>query len=138
MRSQPVVGFHVTSVHSIPVPPAIPWLPFPASGLGHTPISSHTRAKSLPLNLYYHNRVVRPGRRRRADSQYTVQAARLALRLREIREQVGLTQEQLAARARVAVGTVRKIEQGAVIEPGYFTVMGLLNALGVTHEELRL
>ena len=50
----------------------------------------------------------------------------------------GLTQEQLAARAQVAVATVRKIEQGAVTEPGYFTVIGLLDALGVTHEELRL
>ena len=66
------------------------------------------------------------------------EAARLALRLREIREQAGLTQEQLAARARVAVATVRKIETGAVVEPGYFTVIGLLDALGVTDEELRL
>jgi hypothetical protein len=38
----------------------------------------------------------------------------------------------------VAVGTVRKIEQGVVIEPGYFTVIGLLNALGVTPEDLQL
>ena len=96
------------------------------------------RAESLLLNFYYPSRVVRPGRRRRADSQYRAEAARLALRLREIREQAGLTQEQLAARARVAVGTVRKIETGAVVEPGYFTVIGLLTALGVTHEELRL
>jgi hypothetical protein len=36
------------------------------------------------------------------------------------------------------VGTVRKIETGAVVEPGYFTVIGLLAALGVTNEELRL
>jgi hypothetical protein len=41
-----------------------------------------------------------------------------------------------AARARVAVGTVRKIETGAVVEPGYFTVIGLLGALGVAHEDL--
>jgi ribosome-binding protein aMBF1 (putative translation factor) len=96
------------------------------------------RAKSLLVNFYYPNRVVRPGRRRRADSQYRPQAARLALRLREIREQAGLSQESLAAQAQVAVGTVRKIEQGAVIEPGYFTVIGLLNALGVTPEDLQL
>ncbi len=82
--------------------------------------------------------MVRPGRRRRADSRYRAEAARLAVRLREIREEAGLTQEQLAARARVAVGTVRKIETGAVVEPGYFTVIGLLGALGVAHEDLGL
>lgn len=60
------------------------------------------------------------------------------MRLREIREEVGMTQEQLAVRARVAVGTVRKIETGAVVEPGYFTVIGLLKALGVAHEDLGL
>jgi hypothetical protein len=36
----------------------------------------------------------------------------------------------------VAVGTVRKIETGAVVELGYFTVIGLLAALGVPHEDL--
>lgn len=122
----------------MPVPAAIALAPLPGLWSGHTPISSHKRVKSLLLNFYYPSRVVRPGRRRRADSQYSAEAARLALRLREIREQVGLTQEQLAVRARVAVATVRKIEQGAVTEPGYFTVIGLLDALGVTHEELRL
>ena len=79
-----------------------------------------------------------PGRRRRADSPYAEQAARLAARLRELREQAGLTQEQLAARPGVAVATVRKIETGAVVEPGYFTVIGLLRALGVVHEDLSL
>jgi len=44
-----------------------------------------------------------------------------------------LTQEQLAARAQVAVATVRKIETGAVVEPGYFTVMALLHALEAGH-----
>jgi DNA-binding XRE family transcriptional regulator len=69
-----------------------------------------------------------PGRRRRADSQYAAQAVQLAARLRQLREQAGLTQEQLAARAEVAVATVRKIETGVVVEPGYFTVMALLRA----------
>ena len=44
-----------------------------------------------------------------------------------------MTQEQLAARAQVAVATVRKIETGVVVEPGYFTIITLLRALGVGH-----
>jgi transcriptional regulator with XRE-family HTH domain len=77
--------------------------------------------------------MTRPGRRRRADSPYAAQAERLAAWLRDLREQAGLTQEQLAARAQVAVATVRKIETGAVVEPGYFTVTALLHALGSRH-----
>lgn len=80
--------------------------------------------------------MTRPGRRRRADSPYAEQAARLAASLRDRREQAQLSQEQLAARAQVAVATVRKIEKGVVIEPGYFTVLALMQALGVGREDL--
>jgi transcriptional regulator with XRE-family HTH domain len=79
--------------------------------------------------------VTRPGRRRRADSLYVDQAARLAAWLRDRREQAELSQEQLAARAQVAVATVRKIEKGIVIEPGYFTVVALMQALGAGRED---
>jgi transcriptional regulator with XRE-family HTH domain len=48
-----------------------------------------------------------------------------------VRTDRGLTQEQLAGRARVAVSTLRKIESGRVVEPGYFTVLSLADALGV-------
>ena len=63
-------------------------------------------------------------------------ALRLAARLRDLRERAGLTQEQLASQAEVAVSTVRKIETGAVVEPGYFTIMALLNVLGDTAEDI--
>lgn len=76
------------------------------------------------------------GRRRRADSRYAVQAARLAGQLRRLRETAGMTQERLAARAGVGIATVRKIETGAVVEPGYFTVMALMDALGTSPDEL--
>lgn len=75
------------------------------------------------------------GRRRRADSRYGEQAAVLAARLRDLREQAGLTQEQLAASAEVAVATVRKIETGAVVEPGYFTVLALEEALRAGNDD---
>lgn len=77
------------------------------------------------------------GRRSRADSRYAVQADRLAGRLRELRENAGITQERLAAQAGVAIATVRKIETGRVVEPGYFTVMALIGVLGASPEDLR-
>jgi predicted transcriptional regulator len=61
----------------------------------------------------------------------------LAASLRDQREQAELSQEQLAARAQVAVATVRKIEKGIVIEPGYFTVLALMRVLGTVHEDAR-
>ena len=76
------------------------------------------------------------GRRRRAESRYVAQAAELAGKLRERRESAGITQERLAAMADVGIATVRKIETGVVIEPGYFTVMALMSALGTSPEEL--
>jgi transcriptional regulator with XRE-family HTH domain len=82
--------------------------------------------------------MVAPGRRRRADSRHVAQATRLAARLRHLREHAGLTQEQLAAQAGVAVATVRKIETGAVIEPGFFTVTALVSALGARLEDLAI
>lgn len=60
----------------------------------------------------------------------------LAARLRALRTDRHLTQEQLAGRARVAVSTLRKIESGRVVEPGYFTVLSLAYALGVDLREL--
>jgi hypothetical protein len=47
--------------------------------------------------------------------------------------QAGMSQEQLAGRAQVAVATVRKIEKGVVIEPGYFTVLALSWAVSRFH-----
>jgi transcriptional regulator with XRE-family HTH domain len=79
--------------------------------------------------------VTRPGRRRRADSRYAEQAGRLAELLRDRRTQAGMSQEQLAGRAHVAVATVRKIEKGVVVEPGYFTVLALMRALGDKSED---
>lgn len=82
--------------------------------------------------------MTRPGRRRRADSRYAEQARRLAEWLRDRRVQAGMSQEQLAGQAQVAVATVRKIEKGAVIEPGYFTVLALMHALAASEDQARL
>jgi transcriptional regulator with XRE-family HTH domain len=76
------------------------------------------------------------GRARREDSRFREQAQILATRLRAMRTRRGLTQEQLAGRAHVAVSTLRKIESGRVVEPGYFTMLSLANALGIELREL--
>jgi len=73
--------------------------------------------------------VIRPGRKKRADSRYAEEAQRLAEHLRSLRYRAGLSQEQLATRAEVSVATVSKIETGVVREPGYFTVVAILDAL---------
>lgn len=73
--------------------------------------------------------MTRPGRRKRADSRYAEQALRLAEQLRSLRDRAGLSQEQLAAQAEVSVATVSKIETGVVREPGYFTVIAMLDTL---------
>lgn len=77
-----------------------------------------------------------PGRKKRADSQYAAQAAHLAAQLRAERLRADLTQEQLAARASVALSTLRKIETGQVTEPGYFTIMALMQVLGISTHQL--
>jgi transcriptional regulator with XRE-family HTH domain len=58
-------------------------------------------------------------------------AEHFAGRLRELREGAGLTQEQLAERARVAPAAVRDLEQGRN-QPRWGTVLLLAEALGVT------
>ncbi|WP_182907566.1 helix-turn-helix transcriptional regulator [Microbispora sp. H13382] len=76
------------------------------------------------------------GRRKRAESRYVAQAARLGARLRELRLQRGYTQQQLAASAEIALSTLRKIETAAVVEPGYFTILSLVRALGADTDDL--
>jgi DNA-binding XRE family transcriptional regulator len=80
--------------------------------------------------------MARPGRRKRAESRYTEQAERLAAALRALREQRGMTQEQLAARAEVSVATVRNIERVAVVEPSFFIVLAIVRVLGATIEDV--
>lgn len=59
-----------------------------------------------------------------------------AERLRELREQAGLTQEGLAARSAMSIGTIRNYEQG-IREPYWRGVFQLADALGVSSEAFR-
>jgi transcriptional regulator with XRE-family HTH domain len=80
--------------------------------------------------------VVRPGRKKREDSPYTEQSRRLSSWLRSLRDGRGLSQDDLARRADIPVATLRAIEAGAVVNPGYFTIMALLDILGPRPEDL--
>jgi len=60
----------------------------------------------------------------------------LAGRLRQFRERARKTQEEVAAAAGLSVATVRKIETGAVTEPGYFTVLAIASAIGASIADL--
>ena len=56
-----------------------------------------------------------------------------AERLRELREKAGLTQESLAARSEMSVGTIRNYEQG-IREPYWRGLFQLAAALDVSVE----
>jgi len=57
-------------------------------------------------------------------------------RLRELREQAGLTQEALARAADTSIGNVRNYEQG-IREPRWQLVFKLAEALGVSSEAFK-
>jgi transcriptional regulator with XRE-family HTH domain len=80
--------------------------------------------------------VAGPGRRKRADNPHAEGALHLAGRLRQLRERARKTQEEVAAAAGLSVATVRKIETGAVTEPGYFTVLAIARAIGASIADL--
>jgi transcriptional regulator with XRE-family HTH domain len=67
---------------------------------------------------------------------YMNDSGSIGSRLREIRRERGLTQEQLAARSGVSAVTVRKLEQGAKSTARIPTLAKLANALGVPLSEL--
>jgi DNA-binding XRE family transcriptional regulator len=96
-----------------------------------------THDKYLRVKIYrYDSSVARPGRKKRAESRYAEQAERLAARLRALREQRGMTQEQLAAQAQISVATVRNIERVVVIEPCLFTVLAMARVLDATIDDV--
>jgi transcriptional regulator with XRE-family HTH domain len=66
----------------------------------------------------------------RDQEGWPVKAEWFAGRLKEVRKAAGLTQQQLADKAALAVGVVRKLEQGDN-GPTWDTVLKLSQALGV-------
>jgi transcriptional regulator with XRE-family HTH domain len=60
----------------------------------------------------------------------------LAARVRALRLAAGMTQQQLAVAAGLALGGLAQIEQGTTRDPRVSTLRALAKALGVTLDEL--
>lgn len=60
----------------------------------------------------------------------------LADRIRELRHDAGLSQEQLAYRAGVTASVVRKLEQGHVDDPQWSTIRALARILNASLDDL--
>lgn len=75
--------------------------------------------------------MVKPGRKPRAESRFTDEADRLAQLVKAARNGADLSQEEAANLADVSSSWLSKLERGAVIEPGLFPVLALLQALDV-------
>ena len=60
----------------------------------------------------------------------------LGKRLQQARQQSGLTQQQLCARANLSYSTLAKIERGAIKSPSIFTVQSIAAALETGLDEL--
>jgi len=54
----------------------------------------------------------------------------LGRRLQEMRQQAGLTQQQLCQKANLSYSTLAKIERGAIKSPSIFTIQSIAQALG--------
>lgn len=63
-------------------------------------------------------------------------ARALARRVRALREDRGWSRERLAKEAGIAVGTLGRLESEGAIQPGFFTVGAVAEALGVSLDDL--
>ena len=80
-------------------------------------------------------RAARPPREDRvAENRGRMEAEVRAHRLREVREEQGLTQVELAARLRVTQPTVSQLEGGQLDRAGLATIRAYVEALGGTVE----
>ena len=74
--------------------------------------------------------------RPKADEHQRERAQRLGRLLAETREQLSLSQEQLARSADVSVDTLRRVEQHRTVAPSFFLVAALANPLDISLDEL--
>ena len=76
------------------------------------------------------------GRRQQAETLDTQASGALSARIARTRQMRGLSQQSLAERAGVSIGTVRAIETGKTRDPGVFTVRTIAFALGLTLDQI--
>lgn len=77
-----------------------------------------------------------PNRPKRSESRYAEEAGKLAEIVRRARQDRSMSQQELATRAGISVGTVRALESKRTVEPGYFTVQVLAEVLKIPAAEL--
>ena len=70
------------------------------------------------------------------DRQKLTKSSSLGKRIKEIRKQKGFTQEQLAIKASVAYTTLTKVENEAIKNPSFKTVVAIAKGLDVDVNEL--
>jgi transcriptional regulator with XRE-family HTH domain len=68
--------------------------------------------------------------------RYREQAAALADALKKTRKLRDLSQQQLAERALLSIGTIRNFEQTVVTNPGLFEIAAIAGAMNVSVDEL--
>lgn len=76
-----------------------------------------------------------PNRPSRASSPHRFKAEGLAQLLRQRRLELHLSQQSLAQQAGIAIATLRAIESGRTVEPGFFTIVELMMALDLGVED---
>jgi len=70
------------------------------------------------------------------DNQTPSSPSSLGKRIKEIRKNKGLTQEELARKADVAYTTLTKVENKAIKNPSFETVVAIAKGLEVDFDEL--
>ena len=70
------------------------------------------------------------------DSKTPSSSSSLGKRIKEIRKSKGLTQEELARKANVAYTTLTKVENEAIKNPSFETVVAIVKGLEVDFYEL--
>lgn len=74
--------------------------------------------------------------RPRIDERQRTRAQRLGRLLADSRQQLSLSQEQLARSADVSVDTLRSVEQHRTVAPSFFLVAALASPLDLSLDEL--
>ena len=64
--------------------------------------------------------------------RYSPQAADLANAIKRARKMRSLSQQQLAEKASLSIGTIRNFEQRVVTNPGLFEVAAIASVMNVT------
>lgn len=83
-----------------------------------------------PASINYHQHVTAALRQCSRIGDRWVKDESFAARLKRLREEAKLTQEQLAQKAGLDIGTIRQLEQGTRTNPQWSTVSALASGLG--------